>query len=143
MFADDSTFCIYPAATMTKEGTYEMPPFDVYKEGDTYNGRPFVPGWAACPADVPASQNCKGTCSPAQGKWSQEIMQLMITGTFGQNGAVQNHNQQTRHTLTNKLIISQTMDTIRAQYTNTLERFIGGVAYDGSGFVYDVTFVKV
>jgi len=35
------------------------------------------------------------------------------------------------------------MDTIRAQYTNTLERFIGGVAYDGSGFVYDVTFVKV
>jgi hypothetical protein len=133
MWANDGTFCIYSAGD-----SWDMPSFDNYVAGEHFLERPFVGG--PCAADAPAG--CASTCSPGMGAYAQNNMQHMIAGTFGTGGAAQTSHQQTRHTLTNKIFLDQTLTTATTQVTNTLERFMSGVAYDSSLFVYQHKFVK-
>jgi len=86
---------------------------------------------------------CTGTCTPMMSGYTQDIMQYMITATFGFGSGIQGNTQQTRHTLTNKIIMFQNASKIVVEYSNSLERFIGGVAYDGSFFLYEATLLKI
>jgi len=139
MFADNSNFCIYPAGD-----SFDMPSFDNYVQGEHYLGRPFVGGGCA-PGSIlngDANTPCINTCSSGQGDGAQNNMQSMIHGTFGTGGATQTRHQQTRHTLTNKIFLEQTATTATVQYTNTLQRYISGVAYDSSIFIYQAKLIK-
>ena len=139
MWANDGTFCIYGA-----NDAFAAPPYDMYAEGNIFpaTGHGFIGGYNCNNLGVPANQTCRSTCTANQGAWTPVIQQLMINATFGFSSALQRHNQQSRHTLTNKMIIEQTLTTAIAQYSNSLERFFDGIAYDGSFFVYQLELVK-
>jgi hypothetical protein len=149
---NNATFCIHGE----QPGYFDMPSFDNNIFGGPWGGG----GCGAAPAPCTPGINGPGTCQPqawAAGTVSMTggrtcakgmginapgCMQGMIRGTFGFNSFMQGRHQQTRHTLTNLIFLSQTPSLIFTQVTNTLQRYVSGVAYDSSAFVYQHRWIK-
>jgi hypothetical protein len=144
---NNATFCIHGEAP----GAFDMPSFETNIFGGPWGGggcglhpapcTPGINGPGTCPEvagiTLPAS-----TCTKGMGVNAPACMQGMIRGTFGFGSFMQGRNQQTRHTLTNLIFLDQSTSIIHTQITNTLQRYIGGVAYDSSAFVYQHRWVK-
>jgi hypothetical protein len=107
-------------------------------QGYTFDGHSV--GGGPCGAGAPTG--CESSCTPFMGGYTANIMQTMITATFGNPSAATARYQQTRHTLTNKIFLDQSLMTAKTWVYNTLERFIKGVAYDNSFFMYQHEWIK-
>ena len=136
MFADDASFCIYAS------GALVPPKFTDIVDGATLFGRGVGggPGSPECSAALGVS--CT-SCTSNMGTYAQGSMAFMTRAQFGFNSVATAHHQQTRHTLTNWIFLEQTASTAITQMYNTLERFIDGIAYDGSFFMYQMHWTKV
>ena len=133
LYAEGGHWCAY-----TTGATFDWPNFNDYAEGYSFEGR----GIGGGPCGPGAPTGCKSSCTPFMGGYSANILQTMIQGTFGVGGAAQQRYQQTRHTLTNKMFLDQTLMTAKTWVYNSLERFIKGVAYDNSFFMYQHDWIK-
>jgi len=133
LYAEGGMWCAY-----TTGATFDFPNFDNYEQGYTFDGHSV--GGGPCGAGAPTG--CESSCTPFMGGYTANIMQTMITATFGNPSAATARYQQTRHTLTNKIFLDQSLMTAKTWVYNTLERFIKGVAYDNSFFMYQHEWIK-
>ena len=108
---------------------------EIYPGAPTVNGGVSASDGAGCVANL--------------GTNAQATMTSVANAAHGTGGVYPTNKQQTRHTVNNMLVTEQTTTTMTTQHYQIIERWIlvGAserfVAYDGSGYTYQVKWAKV
>jgi hypothetical protein len=130
---NDATFCIGSYHNVNAAWTE-------WSEITLANGAAGGPGGDACSAAI--GETCT-SCTPGMGAWAPRAMQNMIRAQFGVGGGMQRNSQQTRHTFSNYVFQEQTLTNAETLNYNIVERYVDGIAYDGSNFLYRMEWLKV
>ena len=90
----------------------------------------------------PYSDGQTSTCAYGLGRFTQDAMDFMVEAAFGEGGHMQAIGEQTRHTFSNFVFTSQAASSAQTLNYNVVERFVDGVAVDGSNFLYRIDWAK-
>jgi len=139
LYGDGVYFCQYNFFNVSAH----RPTWDELVPG--YPGAFGIPVHGAAGATGPSSScdpSFPGGFTAAQ---AGSAMQVLTNG-FGfaaEGGVFQARNQQTRHTFSNYVFLSQTATTAATLNYNIVERYVNGIAMDGSNFLYHMNWNKV
>ena len=133
LFADDAYFCEfnYLDVNVPRPSWEELVP--------SYPGN-F--GGPVASEHVPPGSGITTSCATGLGTYAPAALQNFASG-FGEGGPFQRNNQQTRHTFTNIVFLMQSATAAQTLHYNIVERYVKGIAMDGSNFLYRINWVKV